>query len=152
MWIRFGHFMSSCLIFFSFIGHILAQIKICHIKLSRYVSLANEIQPSSSRFELYGLTFPVFDRIDLDSKMASDTDSSFFIHSADPQILPVVIIIFAQISVRTSMCPTFQNIAKQNKRCMKIMLNTGGTVGLAEWIIDDTDSSCYHFFFFCLQL
>ena len=55
------------------------------------------------------------------------------IHSADPQTRPVVIIIFAQISV----C-TFQNIAKQTKRRVKIMNTTGGTVGLAEGIIDDT--------------
>ena len=40
----------------------------------------------------------------------------------------VMIIILAQISVR--------NIAKQNKRRVKIMITTGGTVGLAEGIID----------------
>ena len=35
--------------------------------------------------------------------------------------------------------PTFQNIAKQNKCRLKIMIAiSGGTVGLAEWIIDDT--------------
>ena len=32
--------------------------------------------------------------------------------------------------------PTFQNLAKQNKA--KTMFATGETVGLAEWIIDDT--------------
>ena len=57
---------------------------------------------------------------------------SKLIHSADPQTRPVVIIIFTQISVRT-----FQNIAKQNKRRVKIMITSDGTVGLAEWIIDD---------------
>ena len=46
---------------------------------------------------------------------------------------PVVIIIFAH--VRTSV-PTFQNMAKKNKRRMKVM--SGGIVGLAERIIDDT--------------
>ena len=50
---------------------------------------------------------------------------------------PVVIIIFAHISVRTDV-PTFQNITKQNKRWVKIIITTSGTVGLAERIIDDT--------------
>ena len=48
---------------------------------------------------------------------------------------PVVIIIFANVSVRTSV-PTFQN--KQNKRSLKLMIATGWNVGLAEGIIDDT--------------
>ena len=34
--------------------------------------------------------------------------------------------------------PSFQNIAKQNKRGVKIMIATAGTADLAEWIIDDT--------------
>ena len=34
--------------------------------------------------------------------------------------------------------PTFQNLAKQNKVQARIVIATGGTVGLAEWIIDDT--------------
>ena len=38
-------------------------------------------------------------------------------------------------SVRPSV-PTFQNLAKQNKA--RTMFATGETVGLAEWIIDDT--------------
>ena len=38
-------------------------------------------------------------------------------------------------SVRTSV-PTFQNLAKQNKA--KTMFATGETMGLAEWIVDDT--------------
>ena len=59
------------------------------------------------------------------------------IHSANPQSRPVVIIIFAQISVRQSVL-MFQNIAKQNKRRLKIMITTVGTVGLTEGIIDDT--------------
>ena len=33
---------------------------------------------------------------------------------------------------------TFQSIAKQNKRRLKIMIANGGTVGLDEGIIDDT--------------
>ena len=60
----------------------------------------------------------------------------FLIHSADPQSRPVVIIIFAQICVRTYV-PTFQNIEKQNKRREKLVITTCGAVVLAEWIIDD---------------
>ena len=41
------------------------------------------------------------------------------------------------LSVRTYV-PTFQNLAKQNKFQAKTMFTTGETVGLAEWIIDDT--------------
>ena len=40
-------------------------------------------------------------------------------------------------SVRPSV-PTFQNLAKQNKFQAKTMFTTCETVGLAEWIIDDT--------------
>ena len=36
--------------------------------------------------------------------------------------------------------PTFQNLAKQNKA--KTMFAIGETVGLAEWIIDDTCLVC----------
>ena len=50
-------------------------------------------------------------------------------------IRPVVIIIFAQISVRPSVC--ISNIAKE-KCPVKIMIIIGGIVGLAEGIIDDT--------------
>ena len=45
------------------------------------------------------------------------------------------------LSVRPSFrpsVPTFQNLAKQNKVQARIVIATGGTVGLAEWIIDDT--------------
>ena len=41
--------------------------------------------------------------------------------------------------VRPSVRPSdFQNLAKQNKFQSKTMFTTGETVGLAEWIIDDT--------------
>ena len=53
-----------------------------------------------------------------------------------PQSWPVLIIVFAQV-VRPSV-PTFQNLAKQNKIQAKTMFTTGETVGLAEWIIDNT--------------
>ena len=60
------------------------------------------------------------------------------IHSANPQSRPIGIIVFAHVvrlSVRPSV-PTFQNLAKLNK--VKTMFPTGDTVGLAEWVIDDT--------------
>ena len=60
----------------------------------------------------------------------------FLIHSADPQSRSVVIIVFVG-AVRPSV-PTFQNLAEQNKIQLKTMLTTGDTVGVAEWIIDDT--------------
>ena len=44
--------------------------------------------------------------------------------------------IFAR-SVCTSV-PTFQNLAKENNFQVRIVIATGGTVGLAEWIIDGT--------------
>ena len=56
------------------------------------------------------------------------------IHLADPHSRPIVIIIFAHVSVHTSV----KNIAKQKKQRVKIMIVSGGTVGLAEGIIDDT--------------
>ena len=39
--------------------------------------------------------------------------------------------------VRTSI-PTFQNLAKQDKFQEKTIFTTDETVGLVEWIIDDT--------------
>ena len=58
------------------------------------------------------------------------------IHSDDPQSRPEVIIVFAHV-VRSSVCTcTFQNLANRNK--FQAMFTTGETVGLAEWIIDDT--------------
>ena len=41
------------------------------------------------------------------------------------------------VRVRTSV-PIFQNITKQNKRQMKIMIDIGGTMGLAKGIVDGT--------------
>ena len=58
----------------------------------------------------------------------------FLIHEADPQSRPVVIIMFAHV-VRSSVRPHF---LKQNKFQVKTMFAIGKTVGLAEWIIDDT--------------
>ena len=52
-----------------------------------------------------------------------------------PTVPALVIIIFAHASIRTSV-PAFQNNAKNTK----IMIATGGTVSLAEGIIDDTVS------------
>ena len=55
------------------------------------------------------------------------------IHKADPQSRPVVITILTR-----GVCtvPTFQNLSKQNNFQLKIVLATGGNVGLVEWIID----------------
>ena len=52
------------------------------------------------------------------------------IHEADPQSRPV-------LSVRPSV-PIFQNLTKQNNFQVRIVIATGWTVGLAEWIIDGT--------------
>ena len=49
------------------------------------------------------------------------------------QSRPVVIIIFARV-VR----PYFHNLTKQNNFQARIVIATGGTVSLAEWIIDGT--------------
>ena len=59
-------------------------------------------------------------------------------HLADPQSRPVVIIIFtgfARMSIRTS---SLFKILQKTKLHMEIMIATGGTVGLAEGIFDDT--------------
>ena len=56
------------------------------------------------------------------------------IHEADPQTRPVVIIVYAHVA-RPSVSPHF---SKQNKFQAKAMFANGETVGLAEWIIDDT--------------
>ena len=60
--------------------------------------------------------------------------TQIMIHSADPQIN-----IFTH-DVRTS---TFQNLAKQNNFQVKIVIATGGTMYLAEWIFDDTCLNCW---------
>ena len=59
------------------------------------------------------------------------------IHEADPQSRPVVIIIFAR-GVCTSVRPHILNFANQSNFQAKIVIATGGTIGLAEWIIDGT--------------
>ena len=67
------------------------------------------------------------------------------IHSADPQSRPVVIIIFAHVVrsfVRPSVRPLFKSSTTKQQ---KIMVATGGTVGLVEWFIDD---SCLVIIFF----
>ena len=54
----------------------------------------------------------------------------------------MVITIFSRVVCpdHTSI-PTFQNLAKQNNFQTRIVMATGGTVGLAAWIIDGTMSS-----------
>ena len=58
------------------------------------------------------------------------------IHEANPQSRPVGIIIFTHI-VR-SYVRSSSPLLKQNKCQAKAIFDTGETVGLAEWIIDDT--------------
>ena len=66
-----------------------------------------------------------------------------FIHSANPQSRPVVIIVFAHV-VRSSVRPHF---SKQKKT----MFATGETVGLSERIIDDTGLVNCRFLCLCLS-
>ena len=66
---------------------------------------------------------------------------SVLIHEADPQSRPVVITIFTHV-VRPYV-PTFQNLTKQNNFQVRIVIATGWTVGLAEWIIDDTHENLH---------
>ena len=47
-------------------------------------------------------------------------------------------------SVRPSV-PTFQNLTKQNNFQARIVIAAGGTVGLAEWIIDDSIRPIFFF-------
>ena len=81
-------------------------------------------------------------------KVIPVTNSVELIHSADPQSLPLVINIFTH--VRPSI-PTFQTHAKQNHFQVRIV-NTGGIVGLAEGIIDDTCLVLDIFTFFCCPI
>ena len=63
-----------------------------------------------------------------------------FIYSANPQSRPVVIIIFAHVVrpfVRSSVRPSPLFRSSKTKQ-QKTMVATGVTMGLAEWIIDDT--------------
>ena len=62
------------------------------------------------------------------------------IHEADPQSRPEVITVFAHV-VRTSVRIHF---LKQNKFQAKTMFATGETLGLTEWIIDDTCLDVFH--------
>ena len=57
------------------------------------------------------------------------------LHSADPQSRPVGIIVFAHV-IRPSVRHHFSK--SSNKSQAKTMFASGETVGLAEWIIDDT--------------
>ena len=57
------------------------------------------------------------------------------IHSAHPQSRQVVITIFTEV-VRTCVRSHFSK-SRKNKTKVKILIATGVTVGLAEWIIDD---------------
>ena len=61
--------------------------------------------------------------------------TAFLIHVADPQSRSVVITIFARGVCKS--VPTFQNLVSQNNFQVNATDGTG-TVGLAEWIIDDS--------------
>ena len=50
-------------------------------------------------------------------------------HSADPQSRQVMITVFTHVVLKY--VPTFQNLAKQTKFQVKIVIATGGTVGPA---------------------
>ena len=77
------------------------------------------------------------------SDLSSNSSHLFLIHSADPHSRPVVSLFSYVSSVRSSV-PTLQNNSKQNNFQVKtIVITTGVSVGLAEWIIDDT---CLVFF------
>ena len=58
--------------------------------------------------------------------------NKFLIHEAEPQSGPVVIIIFSHL------VHTFHNLAKQNNFQVKMVITASGTLGQAEWIIDNT--------------
>ena len=71
---------------------------------------------------------------------------SSMIHLASPHLFALLIheacsdhyFHMTVVFVRLPAVPTFQNLAKQNKFQVRIMIATGGTVSLAEWIIHDT--------------
>ena len=65
----------------------------------------------------------------------ADHSHARLIHSANPKSRPVRIIVFAHV-VRPSIRPHFSNLEKQNNRKQCSLLAV--TMGLAEWIIDDT--------------
>ena len=70
--------------------------------------------------------------------------SYILIHETDPQSWQVMIIVFTHV-VRPSARPHLSKIAKQNKFQAETMFPTGATVGLAEWIIEDTVLSSFIF-------
>ena len=58
--------------------------------------------------------------------------TAILIHVANPQSRPVVITIFRR---GCPSIPTFQILLKENNYQVTIVIATGGTVDLAEWII-----------------
>ena len=71
-----------------------------------------------------------------------ETRPGLLIHEADPQSRSGVITIFARV-VCPSVRPKFSNLAKQNNFQERIVIATGRTASLAEWIIEGT-----HVFYF----
>ena len=78
------------------------------------------------------------------SRTVEFSNGFVLIHEAGPQSRPIVITIFARgvcTSVRLSSVrpsPLFKIAQNKNKFQVRIVIATGGTVGLAVWIIDDT--------------
>ena len=68
--------------------------------------------------------------------------AALLIHEADPESRPVVITISHVVSFRPYV--TFQDLAKQNKLQARIVIATGRTAGLAEWINDSTHCIVFH--------
>ena len=64
------------------------------------------------------------------------------IHQADPQSWPEMITIFTHsvcTSVNPSICRSILKISRKTKKIqVRVVIDTGGTMGLAEEIIDDT--------------
>ena len=98
-------------------------------KLRTIIQVNGEVTQSQFSNFFSPLTPPLYSIYSFKSNM-------FLIHSAGPQSRPVVIIVFAHV-VRPSVCPSTLFKSSKTKQ-QKIMVATGETVGLAEWIINDT--------------
>ena len=104
--------------------------------MCRYGSLIN-INPSSflsmdisCMFQIrISHFFALFQAVFSTSRVVWQKKDNILIHSATPKPRPVVIIIFAHVTVRTSVTsvPTFQ--ISQNKHRLNIMIATGRNCG-----------------------
>ena len=71
----------------------------------------------------------------------TSSSCSSFLSTIDPLGRPIG----SDHCFRTLMSLLFKNLAQQNKFQAKTTLATGETVGLAEWIMDDTLLLCFCF-------